>query len=174
MIARFAPALFLVLAAAPAAGASTLPRPDFGSQPVLGAGGGQAIGLAFDVPIDDRLALGAAIGSRAWVGAKAEARGLYRFWQAGREPLTLCWVVGVQAAGPAFSTLTEIEPVVGIAAAYPVGQGWTVRGVLAAGLIGYDRLRPAGLEVAYRFHPRMEGTIGFNGNGDVAGLKIDI
>lgn len=159
--------------AAPAA-ASTLPRPDFGARPVLGLGGGQAIGLSFDAPIDDRLALGAAIGSRAWVGANAEARGLYRFWQAGRDPLTLCWVLGAQAAGPAFQTLTEVEPVAGIAAAYPITPQWTIRGVLAAGMLGYEPLRPTGIEVSYRFHPHMEGTIGFNGRGDVAGLKIDL
>ena len=166
--------LLAALLAPPPALASTLPRADFRARPVLGIGGGQAIGLAFDAAIDEQLAFGAAIGSRAWLGANASARVLYRFWQAGRDPLSVCALLGAQAAGPAFQTLTEVEPVAGLVAAYPITPEWTVRAVLAAGLFGNELLRPAGIEVAYRFHPRLEVTIGFNGRGDLAGLKLDL
>ncbi len=164
--------MLATLALSPQARASTLPRADFGDRPALAAGGGQSLNVAFEAPIDDRLAFGMVAGSRAFVGAAAEAHARYRFMQIGRDPLTLAWLVGAQAAGPAFQNLTEIEPVLGLLVAYPLTPEWTLRASLAAGVLGYELLRPAGIELGYRFLPRMEATVGFNGRGDVAGLRF--
>lgn len=164
--------MLAVLAASPPVLASSLPRADFGPRPTLGAGGGQSLNVAFEAPVDDRLAFGMVVGSRAFVGAAAEAHARYRFWQAGGDRLMLAWLVGAQAAGPAFQNLKEIEPVLGLLVAYPLTPDWTLRASVAAGVLGHELLRPAGFELAYRFHASMEATVGFNGRGDMAGLKF--
>lgn len=163
--------LFALLAA-PAAGASTLARADFGDRPAFTAGGGQSLNVGLEAPVDDRMALGFVAGSRAFVGAAAEAHVRWRFWQAGRDPLTVAWIIGAQAAGPAFQNFTEAEPVLGAALAYPITPQLTARATLAAGVLGLELLRPAGFELGYRFQPAMEVTVGYNFRGDVAGLKL--
>lgn len=162
----------LVMLATPPASASTLARADFGDRPTFSAGGGQSLNVAFEAPLDDRMALGFVAGSRAFVGAAAEAHVRWRFWQAGRDPLAVAWIIGAQAAGPAFQNFTEFEPVLGAALAYPLTPQLTARATLAAGVLMLELLRPAGFELGYRFNPSMEVTIGYNFRGDVAGLKL--
>jgi hypothetical protein len=156
--------------AGPAA-ASTLPPLDIGTRPIVSAGGGQSLNLGFDTPVDDRLALGASIGSRTFVGAHAGVRATYRMLSSGRDPLTVSGVLGAQASGPAFQNLTAVAPVVGLAGAWPLAPAWTLQAYAVFALYGADQLRPAGVEVSYRVEPRLELTLGYNGRGDVIGLR---
>lgn len=171
-ILRLAFSGMAVVLATPAQ-ASTLPRADFEQRPLLALGGGQALGLSFDVPLNANWSLGAALGSRAFVGARAEFRALYRLVGAdGGGRYQLAGMFGSQAAGPAFGRLNTLAPLLGITGAYQMLPQWTLRASLAGAYPSSEMWRSSGIEVGYRYSSGLELTIGYNGRGDLLGLKL--
>lgn len=165
----------LLLAAAAPAAASSLPRADFsGSSPNIGIGAGFGnLSGAFDLPLSREWQIGLGVSSLFGAGANADLRVLYRFWNAGANPFTLALLAGVQADGGAFNALGNIEPIAGLAAAYPITSQLVIRANAVAGVMNRSLLRPAGVEVGYRFHPNMEFTVGANGRGDYVGVNLN-
>lgn len=158
---------------AASAQASTLPRADFDRRPVLALGGGQALGISFDTPLNSNWSVGAALGSRAFVGARVEFRSLYRL--IGLEPQAmyqLAWMAGAQAAGPAFGRLDTVAPLLGVVGAYQPLPQWVLRASLAGAYPSSEPWRASGIELSYRYSPSLELTVGYNGRGDVLGLKL--
>ncbi|MEB3284198.1 MAG: hypothetical protein VKN33_02805 [Candidatus Sericytochromatia bacterium] len=166
---------FNVMAPLSAAHASTLPRADFGTESVLGLGGGQSVGLSVDTPLNTHWAMGLALGLRAFVGARAEFRAMYRLEDSVlRAPYQLAGLVGAQAKGPSFDKLEQIAPLIGIVGAFQPFPNWLLRATIAGAYPSDEIWRASGLEIAYRYNSRLELTVGYNGRGDVLGIKLTL
>lgn len=183
-------AILVPFALAAPAMASTLPEADFTyGQRVLGLGIGQGISGSVDVPISRQVSLGGAIGIPAFALSEFDVRGLYKFVDGGRKGFTLDGILGVLGATALYPGAPPANLEVGIGMAYPftdkiIGR---VNLVIVPFLFGNNGnagfvANPAfyngifagpsgGLEVAYRFTPRLEGTLGENGLGNLLGLK---
>ena len=158
--------ILALLTASPAM-ASSMPKADF-SQPSLGLGLGNGLSLSVDIPLDRELSLGGAIGAPYFRTGNADVRLLYKLL---RERFTLALLVGAQASGPRFSEFNYFQPMAGVALAYPFNAKLTGRLNVVVGF--FDRgVTPSGLELGYKFNRDLEGTIGWNGRGDVLGLKF--
>lgn len=167
--------LALITLAAPAA-ASSLPKADI-TRPTLGLGLGNGASLSLDAPVSGDLSLGGAIGAPAFTAGNLDLRLLYKLVRGGRQRLHLSLLGGVQFNSSRFTVLGGPEPMLGVALAYPFTSQLTGRANIVVGLgpnIGSSSMRPSGLELAYRFTPTLEGTFGWNGRGDILGLKFSL
>ena len=157
--------------------ASSLPRADFGNRPTFGLGLGNGISLAIDAPIAPLLTLGASLSAPNFSSSNIDVRLMYKLIPGGGiNRLTLGLLGGVQAGGNTFGSFNYTDPFVGVGLAYPLTSQITIRGNVAVGILGGvgNRFGPSGAELAYRFSNQLEGTLGFNGRGDVIGLKFAI
>jgi hypothetical protein len=171
--------------------ASSLPRVDFGTRPLIGLGFGsnqtlQAGGsLSIDVPVNESFMLGGAAASTFGGGLNYDVRGVYRF------------IVGAQGSGPSiaaivglwgqpglasFQTTFGAAPFVGFGMAYPITDRFTARLDLAyAPFFDYASANEtfvflggpptSGVEVGYRLMSNLEATLGINGRGDFLGAS---
>lgn len=164
-----------VLASAAPALASSLPKADI-SRPTLGLGLGNGASLSLDFPVTRELSLGGGLGAPSFRSGSLDLRLLYNLMRGGRERVYLSLLAGAQFYGPTFGSFGTPEAMIGVALAYPFTSQLTGRLNVVAGLgtagIGLTTMRPSGLELGYKFTPTLEGTLGYNGRGDVIGLKF--
>lgn len=172
--------------------ASSLPRADFGSQPILGIGVGgnqswQAGGsLSADFPLNDSLMLGASAASSLGGALNYDVRGMYRFVVGTRSTgPSIAAVVGLwgQPGLPYFQTSLGAAPFIGFAMAYPITDRFTARLDLSyapffdyahasQSLVFLGGPPSSGLEVGYKVAPNLEATLGLNGRGDFLGANF--
>lgn len=174
---RLALAGALVAGTALPASASSLLAADL-SRNTFGLGVGDGVSLSLDFPLSSRFSLGGSLNaggffinrSTTWIG-NFDLRGQYQLIE--RSPLTLSIIAGVAAYAPGFVN-PGFAPFVGVGLAYPFTRQLTGRLNLLAGFGpgGFYANSPYGFELAYKFTPAIEGTLGYNGRGDVLGLKI--
>lgn len=178
-------ALILTLLAASGAEASTMPRADFtrGSR-VLGLGAGNGIGASIDVAVSPQLSLGGAVGSGVFGfnTTRWDVRMLYQFVNGGRRNLSVVGLLGVWGDS-GYRTVLGLAPglEIGFGLSYPFTRELTGRLNLAVpyyGSLGGPYFNAfggpsAGVEIAYRFQPHLEGTLGSNGLGGVLGAKLN-
>ena len=170
--------LFTALPAA----ASTMPRADFGgiNARYFGIGIGNGLGVSLDVALNRQFSLGGSIGSGVLGTIEAnryDIRGLYAFVPGGRRNLSIAGILGLWG-GTSYST-QYLE--VGVGLAYPFTPLLTGRlnlvvpfyGLLAGPYYNTWGGPAGGIELAYKFQPHLEGTIGSNGQGNLLGLKLD-
>lgn len=164
----------IALTTALPAQASSMPRADFGSRPYLGLGLGNGVSVSFDAPLNGDMALGLSGGTGVFNRVSSvDVRFLYKFLRGGVGRPTVALLAGMQGGGAGY-TLGGFEPMVGIGLAYGITPALTIRGNIVAGLGSRNWIGPSGIELAYKFTPTLEGTIGGNGRGDVIGLKFSI
>lgn len=185
---RLGAALTLLLAFGPAmpALASTMPgADDTGTR--LGVGiGPEGLALSLDAPVTSVFRLGASLGTGYPVFSPAsfDIRGTYQLPSVGVPHLELM-VIGGVIGGFGYTGLTSpaglnggIEA--GAGAAYTfvpklVGRLNLVYGIPFVGGYPYFAVAPAsGIELGYKFSPKIEGTIGYSGRGEVLGLRFGL
>lgn len=184
-------ALALALLPCLPAAASSLPRADIGSRPVLGigVGGNQSLqaggSLSLDVPVTDAIAIGGSASSTFAGGLDYDVRGMYRF------------ILGASSTGPSISAILGLwgqpglsgfqtgfgaAPYLGFGLAYPINEKFTVRLDLAyAPFFDYAHANEtlvflggppsSGVEVGYHITKNFEATLGLNGRGDLIGAS---
>lgn len=156
--------------------ASSMPKADFGRGNTLGLGLGNGVSLSLDFPVGGMLSLGGAVSAQSFSSNTIDLRLLYKLVHGGRDRLFLDLLGGVQFYGPTFGNFSVVSPFIGVALAYPFTSRLTGRLNVAAsfgtGGAGFNGTRASGLELAYEFTPNLEGTLGYNGRGDVIGLKF--
>lgn len=176
-----AAASVMALGAAPA-DASTLPDAAIPGGPVLGVGLGPSLSL--DFPLSDRASLGVAVGIPFYEFnvAVADARLMYRLTD--RTPVAVSLLAGafIGFGGKPALVTTPIGVEVGVGLSHTFASSpVTVRGNIVVGIptgnrfprFGAGFFSPSsGLELGYKFSPTIEGTLGFNGMGDVLGLRV--
>ena len=180
--------LLSALAVAAPAAASSLPRVDFGTEPILGLGLGANQGLSvggslsLDVPLGTRWMAGASVGSSLARSITYDVRAVYRLVDGGPETPAIGVIVGLWGApgAPGFQLPGGVAPLVGFGLGYSINDQFDVRLNLSYSpffnygsgefltFIGGPPL--AGLEVGYRLAPGLEATLGINGRGDFVGL----
>jgi hypothetical protein len=165
--------------------ASTMPRADFGrNSRVLGIGLGNGIGASIDAAVQPNLTLGGALGSGVYGfnTTRWDLRMLYRFVDGGRRNLSVAGLLGLWG-DTAYQRALGLAPglEIGFALSYPFTREVTGRLNLAVpyyGTLGGPYFNAfggpsAGFELAYRFQPHLEGTLGVNGLGGILGLKLN-
>lgn len=164
----------ILLALAPmAAQASTMPKADFGRQPIVGLGLGYGAGISLDVPVSSQLTLGGGLGVAHFLGTDANLRLMYKLAHADRLGIDL--LAGAEFYAPFYSlSAYNIDPFIGVGLAYPLTSRLTLRGNIGVAVLHYGTLDADGIELGYKFSPTLEGTIGANGRGDIIGLKLAI
>lgn len=180
--------LIAALAVAGPAAASSLPRVDFGTEPIVGLGLGVNQGLSaggslsLDVPVGTRWMAGASVGSSLARSITYDVRAIYRLVDGGPETPAIGAIVGLWGApgAPGFQFPLGVAPLVGFGLAYTINEQFDVRLNLSYSpffnygsgefltFIGGPPL--AGLEVGYQLSPGLEATLGINGRGDFLGL----
>jgi hypothetical protein len=162
------------------ASASTMPKAE-ADRSSISIGLGPSI--SFDANVAPHMLLGASVGLPFLVSGsnfgRYDVRLTYEFLQQGA--FSLAGIFGiwgnVNFVTPSVSRYIGLELGVGLAYrftpqltgrlnivpgfSFPFGTGFT------------DFYPPAGgFELAYRFNPSFEGTIGYNGQGDIIGLRF--
>lgn len=170
-LARLGAALGLTLALASPAAASSMPKADF-NRPSFGLGFGNGLSLALDFPLSRDFSLGGSLNATYFYtrSSSFDLRGLYKLMHGG--PLSLDLLGGVAAYSYGTYNFNTLEPFIGVALAYPFTSQLIGRLNVAVGVFGRGYYGPSGLELAYKFTPTLEGTIGANGRGDVLGLRL--
>lgn len=173
------------LFALPAA-ASTMPRADMAGKDAryFGLGIGNGLSASVDVGLSKDVTLGASLGTGLYQGeySRFDVRMLYDFVNGGRRGLSVAGILGLWGGsrwGTAYSLAPGVE--IGFGLAYPFTRQLTGRLNLVVpyfGLAGgpyYDLFGgpSGGVELAYKFQPHIEGTIGSNGHGNLLGLKLN-
>ena len=167
----------------PSAEASTLPKAE-ANRSAIAIGFGPSV--SFDAVIAPRLTLGGSLGlpflveGTNQVTGRYDVRLAYKFLQEGR--LSVTGIVGVwgNANFDDFSRSRYAGLELGIGLAYRFNNKLTGRLNLVPGFtfpVRFNRVSdyypPAGgFELAYRFSPSVEGTLGYNGQGDILGLRF--
>lgn len=181
------------LATAPAAQASSLPTFDTDRGPVIGVGSGPSVSLNWR--LTDDFAIGLSGGLNIFDGAawridpstfgivRYDLNGLYLLRDGGPTGVTIAAVGGLWGDTSFLRQPIEGLPVGlegGFALSYPflpklIGRiNFLVSYQLFASPLGYNlgAFPPAaGLELAYFPMPGLELTVGYNGQGDVVGLR---
>ncbi|MNX83720.1 hypothetical protein D3C86_1154940 [compost metagenome] len=192
MSSRFAAPLTATIAVAAAcmvalpALASTMPRADIAGKDsrYFGLGIGNGLSASVDFALNKDVTLGASLGTGLYQAeySRFDIRLLYDFVNGGRRNLSVAGIIGLWGGsrwGSAYSFAPGIE--IGFGLAYPFTRELTGRLNLVVpyyGLSGgpyYDLFGgpSGGVELAYKFQPHIEGTIGSNGQGNLLGLKLN-
>lgn len=172
----------VVAGAAMPASASSLLGADI-KRSTLGLGLGNGISAAIDFPVAKQATLGASANFGGWgwggLGANFDVRGQYRLLERIESlPLTLSLMGGVAGytAGVSGFGVFGVAPFVGVGLSYPfipnklIGRANVLVG-FGFGTFGATYYAPNGAEIAYKFTPSLEGTLGWNSHGDILGLK---
>jgi hypothetical protein len=173
----------LLLISPLSATASTLPKVDAPSSS-LSLGSAPALGL--DIALGTQSTLGASFAAPFYYGSnfgitRYDVRYVHRF--VNQENFSVGGIVGVYGDIDFFRNsglpLSGLGLELGIAIAYRFTDQLTGRVNIVPGIGflqsngGFGLFPPAGgLELAWRFSPNLEGSLGFNGNGDIAGLRL--
>lgn len=186
MVTALGAALLATAALSPKAEASSMPKADEATMSGSIALGPSAGGDKF---ISDKISIGGSIAypvSRTGFNfgitpAGYEGRVMYRILQEG--DFSLNALVGaygsVNPAAIGSSNFLNVEA--GVAMAYKITPELTARVNIVPGInvlnfggaFGLNNAAPSsGAEIAYKFSPTMEGTLGWNGNWDVLGLRF--
>jgi hypothetical protein len=158
--------------------ASSMPKADFGGRNTLGLGVGNGVSVSLDFPLSHMVSLGGALSLTRFSSNTLDLRLLYKLVPGGGSGrLTLDLLGGLQVYGPSFGNFNSFDPFLGVALAYPFTSRLNGRLNIAAAFLSssafsFDATRASGLELAYEFTPTLEGTLGYNGRGDVIGLKF--
>ncbi len=170
-----------LLAVSLPAAASTMPKAEVDRSSI-------AIGLgpsvSFDSLIAPKLTLGGSLGLPFLVSGgnsgRYDIRANYKFFQQGAFSLSGIFGVwgNVNFNSPSLSRYVGLE--LGVGLSYRFTPELTGRVNIVPGFTFpfnsarfVDYYPPAGgFELAYRFNPGFEGTIGYNGQGDVLGLRF--
>lgn len=168
------------------ASASTMPRADIAGKDAryFGLGIGNGLSASVDFGLSKDATLGASLGTGFYQAeySRFDIRLLYDFVNGGRRGLSVAGIIGLWGGsrwGQAYSFAPGIE--IGFGLAYPFTRQVTGRLNLVVpyyGLTGgpyYDLFGgpSGGVELAYKFQPHVEGTIGSNGQGNLLGLKLN-
>lgn len=161
--------------------ASSLPDADITQKVGIGTGPS----LSLDFKLNPKTSLGLSVGSPFYRGIFSsgtyDVRLLYKF--VDQSKFALSGVIGV-AGNQAFRAGLVSAPIgveAGIALSYQFIPKLTGRLNIVGGIpfsgngvfSFYNYLAPAsGIEIAYKFTPNIEGTLGGNGQGDLLGLNI--
>jgi len=174
---------------AQSAGASTMPRADLGGRNnYFGIGLGNGVSASVDLGLTRQLTLGGSIGTGLLGYSEPnryDIRLLYDFIAGGRHNLSVAGIIGLWGgsywswANTPFNLAPGIE--VGVGLAYPFTPRFTGRlnlvvpyyGITGGPYYNYWGGPSGGLELAYKFQPHLEGTLGTNGQGNLLGLKLD-
>jgi hypothetical protein len=191
MLKRFAPVLACLMASvAPVATeASTLPRADFASHPLLGVGLGMSQApalegaLSYDMPLTSQVLLGASVGYGLGSNVTYDVRALYRFIPLSPDGPAIAGILGVWGAPgqTGFQLGGNMAPFVGVGLAYAINDRFDARVDLSyspfynygnqfLSIIGGPPI--FGGEVGYKFSPTLQATLGLDGRGDIAGLSL--
>lgn len=178
----------LVGAVALPAAASTLPRADIQRPDMrtFGLGLGHALSVSADVALNERLTLGASLGSGLWNDPEPyryDVRAVYGLVSGGRTGLSIAAILGLWG-GTTFRNPYNLGnlpvPEVGFGLSYPFMDFVARLNLIVpyygqiAGPYYYMFGGPSGgLELGYRVRPYMEATLGINGQGNYLGLKLD-
>lgn len=162
--------------------ASNLPGADFTpTERAVGVGIGYGGGLSVDAALNNGMLIGlSAARLAAPLGNRFDMRLLYKFINGEDNGLSIVGILGLWGdtgfAGSPFPFLPPIEG--GFGLAYPVTKQLTGRLNLVVPLFvpirAFDIFGgpAAGLEVGYKFRPAIEGTLGFNGQGNLIGMRM--
>jgi hypothetical protein len=158
---------------APHAAASTLPAAD-GSGTVLGTGVGNGVGVSVDGRLSGDTRLGVSLGMSLPLGLvpNYELRLAHRV-RTGTGRLDLALMGGAFGAGAAMPLGAEL----GAGLAYELVPRLTgrVNVLIGTNFVSGVMFTPSsGAELGFAFTPRLEGTLGYNGRGEVLGLRIRI
>jgi hypothetical protein len=163
--------------------ASTLPKIDV---PSSSLSLGSAPALALDLALSPQGTLGASFAAPFYYGSnfgitRYDIRYMHRF--VSQDRFFVGGIVGIYGDVDFFRNsglpLSALGLELGIAIAYRFTDELTGRVNIVPGIGflqsngGFGLFPPAGgLELAWRFSPSLEGTLGLNGNGDIAGLRL--
>lgn len=163
--------------------ASSLPDADISQK--FGIATGPSISA--DFRLNPRTSLGFSVGSPFYRGLFAagnyDVRLLYKFTEQSKFSISgLVGLAGNQYFSGVGSAPIGVEA--GVAMAYQFTPQFAGRLNLVGGIpfVGFGSFGPAafwnyvapasGAEIAYKFNKNFEGTLGFNGQGDLLGLNI--
>ncbi|MGV3522961.1 MAG: hypothetical protein ACO1RX_01980 [Candidatus Sericytochromatia bacterium] len=163
--------------------ASTMPKAEANtSSVVIGLGPS----VSFDAVLAPRMTLGASLGlpflveGTNRVTGRYDVRLAYKFLQEG--PFSLAGIFGVwgnvRFDNPSVSRWIGLE--LGVGMSYRFTPQLTGRLNIVPGFsfpfpgAGIADFYPpaGGFELAYQFNPNFEGTLGYNGQGDILGLRF--
>ncbi len=165
------PALLLLVG--PAA-ASTLPAADERRATVFGTGVGNGFGISVDGTLSGDTRLGVALGIALPLGLVPNYDLRMSHWiRTGAPRLDLALMAGAFGVGAVMPLGAQI----GAGLSYELVGRLTGRlnMLLGTNFVSGVLFAPSsGVELGFAFTPRLEGTVGYNGRGEVLGLRIRI
>lgn len=160
--------------AAPAALASTMPGADDRRATIFGTGFGTGLGMSVDGPItgDTRLGIGFGLSVPLATVPSYDMR-LAHWVRTGIARMDASLIAGAYGLGPTLPIAAEL----GVALGYEITPRLMLRGNLIAGtnfVSGLMWAPIAGAELGYAFTSMLEGSLGYNGRGEIVGFRLRI
>lgn len=159
---------------APAALASTMPAADDRRTTIFGTGFGNGLGMSVDGPISGDTRLGLGFGLSVPLGAIPSYDLRLAHWmRTGIARLDAALMAGAFGLGPALPIAAEM----GLGLGYELTPRLMLRGNLVVGTNFVSGLMWApisGVELGYAFTTNLEGTLGYNGRGEIVGFRLKI
>lgn len=177
---RFAISFSLILLLIQPSLASTMPGAD---RPISRLNLGSAPGLGVDLALDQRTVMGLSLATPFYFASdfgtlRYSAHGMYQVLR--QDGFYMALVMGIY--GDLYFPDLSRHPILavqgGAALAYDLNSQLTLRLNIVPGISlqlppqGWIFFPPAGgVELAWHIHSHLEGSLGFNGNGDILGLS---
>ncbi len=160
--------------AAPSALASTMPAADDRHMTIFGTGFGTGLGMSVDGPLSGDTRLGLAFGLSVPLATIPNYDVRLAHWvRTGISRLDTSLLAGAYGLGSVMPIAAEL----GVGLGYELTPRLMLRGNVVAGsnfVTGLLWAPISGVELAYAFTANLEGTLGYNGRGEIVGFRIRI